>query len=458
MILLRLSLLAAAALLTACGTTGTLCGCDDSCTATASCPDTTTTTGPTCPADPDDGDVTPDCGIWASATLGDDSNPGTQEAPVRTLQRAVDLAGTDGSVYACAETYDTPVVIPSGVSLSGEWFCQNGWSRTAARATIRPLHDVIPLTLVAGSGTSTISGVVAVAADAANPGESSIAVLADVDAAAELRRVEARAGDGAPGADGANGGVQPATAGASGAAGFGACSADIGMGGLAPSVTCDDGVSIGGVGGDGSDSAAQGGGDGLPDLGAGNGGKGEAAAPVCTGGTNGEDGMPGQDGVGALAGGTLAASGYVGPAGASGTPGTRAQGGGGGGASYGKAAGGVLPHGGAGGGARGAGGRGVRGGWSAPGTDFSSLATDSRAPDDRNSASSWRRGLSRSRASVSRVARDHRAFSPPPRARSRAVPRSRAISQSCLAPTGGANSAGDQRAVSRTASRWKTMS
>ena len=54
-----------------------------------------------------------------------------------------------------------------------------------------------------------------------------------------------------------------------------------------------------------------------------------------------------------------------------------------------------------------------------------------RAPDERSSASSCRRGVSRSRASVCRVARDHRSRSPPDRSRSRAAPRSRAISQSC---------------------------
>ena len=102
--LLRLSLLGLAFFSVACGSAPAICGCTDDCGQTLTCPETTTPPGPTCPAAPDAGAVTADCGIWVSATLGDDSNPGTQEAPVRTLQRAVDLAGPDGNVYACAET------------------------------------------------------------------------------------------------------------------------------------------------------------------------------------------------------------------------------------------------------------------------------------------------------------------------------------------------------------------
>ena len=78
--------------------------------------------------------------------------------------------------------------------------------------------------------------------------------------------------------------------------------------------------------------------------------------------------------------------------------------------------------------------RGFSGPRSAPAGIPSSLATDSRAPDERSSASSCRRGVSRSRASASSVARDHRSRRPLDRSRSRATPRSRAISQSCRGP------------------------
>lgn len=380
MTLLRFSALAAALLL-GCGTAPTICGCEDDCNATASCTSETTTTPPSCPDDPADGDVLPGCGIWVSTTIGDDGNPGTQLAPVKTLQHAVDIAAKGpGRVYACAETYEAAVVVPAGVSLHGGWFCQGGWEPAPAdtRASIRPVHDDIPLRLVAGKGESLITDIVVRAPDAANPGGSSIAALADVGAAAEMRRVELIAGDGANGAAGEAGGAQPASAGAAGVGGLDGCFAAIGQGGLAPVTTCDDGPTAGGVGGDGAEAFAQGGGDGAPDLGAGAGGLGEDAAPVCSGGKDGADGVIGADGLGAPAGGSLTADGYLGPAGASGTAGTRAQGGGGGGASFGGSGCGLLPHGGAGGGSGGAGGCGGKPG-AAGGAGGASIALASRS-------------------------------------------------------------------------------
>jgi len=207
--LVRLSALALLSALAACGSTGVICGCEDDCDATASCTTTTTTesssSAPSCPEDPASGDVAATCGIWVSATLGDDAAEGTQAAPVRTLQRAVDLAAAGpGRVYACAQTYDLAVTVPAGVSLSGGWSCLGGtWTPSTDRAAIVPDHDEIPLRLVAGpdGAESLITDLVARAADASGDGASSIAALADVGAAAELRRVELRAGDGADGAD-----------------------------------------------------------------------------------------------------------------------------------------------------------------------------------------------------------------------------------------------------------------
>jgi hypothetical protein len=383
-IIVKISAFLASAVLVGCGVTGT-CGCNDDCDVTASCTSTTPTID--CPADPADGEVRPGCGIWVSASQGDDSNPGTQEAPVKTLQRGVDVAAAGlGRVYACAETYDVPVTIPTGVSLHGGWYCQKGWSRAPAgtRAAIAPAHDAIPLRLVGGGeGASLVTDFVARAADASTPGGSSIAAWAEPDAVAELLRVELRAGPGAAGTDGKHGGVQPATGGTPGFGGMQACTADIGLGGEAPVTECEDGtVSTGGEGGDGAEGFAQSGGAGTPDLGGGMGGVGEDAAPACSSGVNGTAGTDGVDGTGALAGGSLTAEGYIGPGGVSGSAGARAQGGGGGGASYGKAGCGVAPHGGAGGGSGGAGGCGGRPG-AGGGGGGASIALVSRSPSVR---------------------------------------------------------------------------
>jgi len=44
---------------------------------------------PTCVADPASGRAEDDCGVFVSASLGDDASPGTREQPVRTLALAV---------------------------------------------------------------------------------------------------------------------------------------------------------------------------------------------------------------------------------------------------------------------------------------------------------------------------------------------------------------------------------
>lgn len=367
MILLRLSLAFLALLLGGCGVTG-MCGCEDGCEATRSCTSTSTSTGTgatttidpaDCPADPVDGDVFEGCGIWVSASKGDDGNPGTQSEPVRTLQRGVDLASKGPMrVYACAETYLEPVTIPSGVSLHAGWYCQSAWELgpVGTRGMIFPAQGEVPLRLVQGPGETLVTDLVARAGDASMPGGSSIAAWAEIGSVAELRRVELIAGNGAAGAAGEHGGVKPAASGTPGFGGASACTAVIGLGGEPPVLACDEGVTTGGEGGDGSEAYAQPGGDGTPDLGKGKGGLGEDVAPTCTAGMDGAPGTSGTDGLGASGPGTVTADGYVPASGASGTAGTRAQGGGGGGASYGGPGCGAAPHGGAGGGAGGTGG------------------------------------------------------------------------------------------------------
>src|SRR5262245_56065513 len=64
---------------------------------------------PGCWDDPAQGPPLDECGVWASTSLGDDANPGTQAAPVASLAKAIELAkqGTR-HVYACGETWKDP--------------------------------------------------------------------------------------------------------------------------------------------------------------------------------------------------------------------------------------------------------------------------------------------------------------------------------------------------------------
>lgn len=116
-----------------------LLGCDQSCDVDATCvPEgwpSMSGNDDGCPADPADGPVRPDCGVWVSATLGQDTYSGTQRSPVQTLKEAITRAQAGAKrVYACGEIYDEPVSLPSGVSLFGGFDCQNNWIIVAWRS------------------------------------------------------------------------------------------------------------------------------------------------------------------------------------------------------------------------------------------------------------------------------------------------------------------------------------
>lgn len=331
--------------------------------------------GPACPEDPAEGEAGEDCGIFVSASGGDDGNPGTRELPVKTLSHAIALAKKgEGRVYACAEVY-TETITLGGVSLYGGFDCAHDWTYVVAeeqRAEILAPPALAAITLVESATRSLVFDVRVIASDAVEPGASSIVVFALPGSRASFRRAELIAGDGADGADGEDGSHngQPAPKGLAGNDGSHACTMDVGLGGLAPITHCSDGTtSIGGQGGNANELAANDGLAGIPApdpnvLNHGAGGKGENAARglACSAGNGGTHGKDGADGANALGYGKLTIHGHVGVAGGDGQPGLPGQGGGGGGASLGHAFCGAAPHGGAGGGSGGSGGCGGRGG------------------------------------------------------------------------------------------------
>lgn len=336
--------------------------------------------GAVCPEDTIDGVVVDTCGVWVSAALGDDANPGTQEQPVRTLARGIELADPKNlgpaRLYACGgekAEYVEWVTLPSGISLYGGFDCQDGWRYVGweKRAFLRAAATHPALTLTEGEHESMIRDLRVRSDDATEPGESAMAVMALPGSKADLRRMEIDAGDGADGLDGEDGshnGV-PAQKGLAGNDGMDACVADPGIGGAAVMALCDGPGSIGGAGGDGNAIAASDGADGwpgdlnLPEYGVGGNGEDAAQGTLCTGGAHGAHGNDGQHGKGAGSGlvGTLTKDGYFGVSGEDGQPGQPGQGGGGGGASLGAACG-AAPFGGSGGGSGGSGGCGGKGG------------------------------------------------------------------------------------------------
>jgi hypothetical protein len=330
--------------------------------------------GLVCPDDPSLGDVAEECGVWVSASLGKDDNPGTQAAPVASLTQAIALAKKGpGRVYACGEAWTGPLVLPGGISLHGGFDCAGGWAYKGEESwfTLTAGPDEVPLNVVAGeagAGRQWVTHFRIQAADATVPSGSSMGIFVHDDVETTFRIGQVIAGNGADGLDGDAGEPDdlPAPNGPAGKPGMNACSAPVSEGGASPEAMCPAGENTnGGKGGNGGVGVASSGGLGMPvnEQGGGKGGAGEESAPSCA---NGEPGANGEDGAFGLGGERtprLTANGYEGKPGGDGTPGMPAQGGGGGGATFGKAAAcGMVSPGGGGGGSGGAGGCGGKAG------------------------------------------------------------------------------------------------
>jgi len=335
--------------------------------------------GSPCDEDPANGPVPPECGVWVSASLGDDANPGTQDAPLKTLVKAVEQAGGGlGHVYACAETWTEPLIVGENVGIHGGFDCANGWAYLGTDSPsmlVVPPDEIALETVDNGNGILVrVSDFYLETPDAVTPGATAMTVFVRPNTHLHLDRCEVFAGRGADGAD-ALAEELPAPAGPPGKGGSDACSAAVTKGGVSPVAACEGESSSGGVGGDGALMTAADGGDGEPASAApadGAGGLGQKAAQACTNGANGASGADGAFGVGGGQefvgnwGGRLTPEGYLGLYGEDGKPGLPGQGGGGGGATLGSTAvcGPATPGGAAGGsgGAGGCGGKGGKGG------------------------------------------------------------------------------------------------
>ncbi|WP_437760808.1 hypothetical protein [Sorangium sp. So ce1389] len=377
------------------------CSYDESCARSFTCHPLPGEMPPVLPASPCDGDpaaapAKDGCGVFVSASSGDDGNPGTKGAPVKTLQHAIGLAAHgrgDGKpptrrVYACGGSFEEEITLPSGVDLWGGRRCEDGdWSYAWSfggpdEPTIIAPPAGIPLRLVEGDdlrdipgndATSMVFGVRAVAADASAPdGKSSIAMILSPGTQAIVRDSAIVAGNGKDGEPGEDAPSERAINGAPGNHGADACTADVAAGALPAVTVCDDGIeSTGGYGGDGGLESGGDGEPGQPEPAVNPGGKGLAGAgagsSACTPGKDGAEGADAGRAAGAVGAGYLSESyGWIGVQGEEGKRGGVGQGGGGGGGGKGRsdmigcrASG---PQGGAAGGSGGGGGCGGQGG------------------------------------------------------------------------------------------------
>lgn len=332
-------LAASGAMIAGCSTLATDCDkilCASAAAGTGTGTGTGTGAGGTCDptaAPADGGCIDESRGVFVR-TEGDDANPGTREAPVATIGKAVELAVAEGkAVMACAQSFDEGVTLLGGVHLYGGLDCASDWRHGSGKTTVAPTTaGVVPLTLAQSmtmGAVSRLEDVIAMAPATSAPGGSSIAVIAD-RASARIARSELVAGNAAAGLDGSDAPVVAAAAGTMGNAGqSGICdNPGVRMGGAALSnAMCTS--SVGGKGGNSDASIAQAGDAGLP---MGLGGIGCAANSCNCSGRNGLTGPGGMTGLGAVGIGSISALGFQGAPGDDGADGQPGGGGGGGGA------------------------------------------------------------------------------------------------------------------------------
>ncbi len=184
------------------------------------------------------------------ATTGDDGNPGTLEAPVRTIGRGVALAVEDEArdhVYVASGVYSEAVLLAAGVEIYGGYSLDFHDRNVTGNETaiFGPAPDPEHPGAVSGLGiqAAVLDGFTVVGFDIADPSASSYGVyLRNCGAGVVVRNCVVRAGDGGNGLPGAPGDV-----GASAPAGAGAGSVPR----AAAQLQCVDGapnISAGGAG------------------------------------------------------------------------------------------------------------------------------------------------------------------------------------------------------------------
>lgn len=274
-----------------------------------------------------------DQALWVSPS-GSDSNPGTREAPMATLQAAIDAAdgaGNGADLYIAGGEYPETLTLRSRVSLYGGWD-ETDWSRdiTSGRAVVRGGPTAVQGT---ESNDLVLEGLEVVAADATDPGQSSIAVWLLNATGVTVRENIIRAGAGAMGVSGTT--PNRTRTGSGGADGGDARLCVSRTSGGSRGVNYRDG-GTGGLGGGtnptgGSDAEASSGGDG--------GNAGTSGSKNGRNGTNGKaTGPVGGNGAAGSAFGAIDGSGTYDPSAAGGNTGTNGgpgYGGGGGGGAYG---------------------------------------------------------------------------------------------------------------------------
>lgn len=265
------------------------------------------------------------CGPIFVATTGLDSNPGTIDAPMRTLNAAILAAKLHSpvrDVYVGAGMFSGRVLLAEGVNIYGGFDPANNWSRGNANVTQVTGDQFVVVGRTIAVPTTIDRIRVSNAGVGLGPGLSAVPVqIIGSTATVTMSNCVFTAGAGAPGMAGAAG--APGANGGNGNSGF-----QGGVGGSSPIGSSGGPGGPGGFSGGGGSTGGSGGG-GAP------GGPGGAGSSCSTGsgvaGGFGSPGSPGGPGSSGGGGPTFNADGADG--GSVGFPGSGGGGGGGGGST-----------------------------------------------------------------------------------------------------------------------------
>ena len=294
-------------------------------------------------------------GVFVDGTNGMDGAPGTRMQPLKKIQDGINKAamGMSKRVFVCAGNYDERLKITGtmdGVGVYGGWDC-SGWKYAMGNhVKVTPSTTGYVLEMDGLTTGATVQDMELDAHDGGNPGDSSIAVFANMSKAA-LARMKIVAGNAVHGVD-----ATPAMAFGGAAQTGNDGTSTVGGGILSFNCTNGTGTGTGGAGGQPGGGGSDGK-EGTP------GASNKGTISDCNGG---QGGHPGANGAGGTTGGAGAATlgmldgtGWLPFGGASGMNGIAAQGGGGGASvdtSGGGGGGGAGGCGGVGGGSGGGGG------------------------------------------------------------------------------------------------------
>jgi hypothetical protein len=332
--------------------------------------------------------------VFVSEIDGLDSNPGTIDLPVKTIQQGIDIATVESKdVYVAMGTYNvsTSLMIEPGVNLFGKFSGLPSWSRSEENETIINGQELTVLAVDIDIETR-IEGFTISSADASLPGQSSYAVLIiNCSQNVILRHNIISSGNGGDGLDGLSGFAgQPGMSGSPGTSGVcnGTPAGTGGSGGLS---LCGMNGGAGGNGGAMGPNAGMNGQEGVGGTAFGNGGNFGDPGQAGQAGQAGNDGSDGMNGALTAAVISFDGNGYFIPSngydGSSGNNGNGGGGGGGGGAQSCTFCGPGSGNGGAGGGGGGcAGGAGAGG--TGGGGSFAVVVLNSNAIIERNQISS----------------------------------------------------------------------